>query len=319
MEWILLFLLCLSGWRFSACRLRQYYFVPYNKTWTEAQKHCRQTYTDLATIENSEELMVFMKTSKVQLSEVWIGLYSKVDWRWSDGFNGSGAEFRAWQTSDSEPDFYTDQFCVNARGQQGWWDDRCAIEYTFVCDRGTRLDPDFVYVNQSRNWSSAQIYCRENFRDLATVRNVTEKQRVQNLVPSGEWAWIGLFRDPNFFWSDGSSFFFSHWDSLENLIGSMEVICGAASMDRTGRWRFLSCERTLPFICYSEPVKKHVVKTTMKIGLPSVDMNNTTVGAELLKKLQDTLKGVTGVTLKWREQPDGKVFHKERQRQKKEL
>ncbi|XP_028285301.1 C-type lectin lectoxin-Lio2-like isoform X2 [Parambassis ranga] len=203
MEWILLFLLCLSGWRFSACRLRQYYFVPYNKTWTEAQKHCRQTYTDLATIENSEELMVFMKTSKVQLSEVWIGLYSKVDWRWSDGFNGSGAEFRAWQTSDSEPDFYTDQFCVNARGQQGWWDDRCAIEYTFVCDR--------------------------------------------------------------------------------------------------------------------EPVKKHVVKTTMKIGLPSVDMNNTTVGAELLKKLQDTLKGVTGVTLKWREQPDGKVFHKERQRQKKEL
>ncbi|XP_028285566.1 secretory phospholipase A2 receptor-like [Parambassis ranga] len=171
------------------------------------------------------------------------------------------------------------------------------------------------------SWSSGQRYCRENFRDLATVRNVTEKQRVQNLVPSGQWAWIGLFRDPNFFWSDGSSFFFSHWDTVRNLLGSMEVICGAASMHRSGSWRFLSCETTLPFICYSEPVKKHVVKTTMKIDHPSVNMNNTTVRAELLKKLQDTLKekGVTGVTLKWREQPDGNVFHKERKRQKEEL
>ncbi|XP_028255331.1 uncharacterized protein LOC114431865 [Parambassis ranga] len=50
----------------------------------------------------------------------------------------------------------------------------------------------------------------------------------------------------------------------------------------------------------------------------SVDLNDPAAKAELLKKLQDRLKG-KGVTLKWREQPDGKVFHKERKREKKEL
>lgn len=40
-----------------------------------------------------------------------------------------------------------------------------------------------------------------------------------------------------------------------------------------------------------------------------------------VSQLQDRLKekGVSGVTVKWREQPDGKVFHKEGKRtQKKE-
>lgn len=38
-----------------------------------------------------------------------------------------------------------------------------------------------------------------------------------------------------------------------------------------------------------------------------------------VSQFQDRLKeqGVSGVTLKWREQPDGKVFHKEGKEEKK--
>ncbi|XP_008303567.1 aggrecan core protein-like isoform X2 [Stegastes partitus] len=159
--------------------------------------------------------------------------------------------------------------------------------------------------------SSAQKYCRENFIDLATVRNEIQNQQLQSL--DSNWAWIGLFRDPNFYWSDGSSFSFSHFDDVDNQNGSERVMCGVSSPHRAGRWRFLDCNIRIPFVCYSIPVKKQVVKLRIKLDDSSVDPNDPAVKAELLKKLQDRLKekGVSGVTLKWREQPDGKVCHKE--------
>ncbi|KAI3376352.1 hypothetical protein L3Q82_016836 [Scortum barcoo] len=273
----------LVGWSISTCLLHQYHFVAEPMNWTEAQTYCREKYTDLATIENTEEMNQLVSTisSSGYSSDVWIGLYSTVSWRCS------------------------------------------ACSVSSVCFAGTQLDPEFIFVNEAMNWSSAQRYCRENFTDLATVRSNTESQDIQNLVPGG-WAWIGLFRDPNIYWSDGSSSSFRSWNTGPKPIGSMSVMCGAAALERSGRWTFLTCETRLPFVCYSisppAPVKKQVVKVRIKAG-DSVDLNNPAVKANILKEFQDRLKekGVSGVTLKWREQPDGKVFHKEEKHpQKKE-
>ncbi|XP_042258031.1 L-selectin-like [Thunnus maccoyii] len=136
MERILLGVLYLSGWSiFSTCRLHQYHFVAEPMNWTEAQTYCRETYTDLVTIENTEDMNQLINTvsSAGYNSQVWIGLYRVIDWKWSDGYRGR-----------------------------------------------TQLDPQFVFVNQPMNWSNAQRYCRENFIDLATVRNDTESQEFQN-------------------------------------------------------------------------------------------------------------------------------------------
>ncbi|XP_042257519.1 uncharacterized protein LOC121889545 isoform X2 [Thunnus maccoyii] len=232
MERILLGVLYLSGWSiFSTCRLHQYHFVAEPMNWTEAQTYCRETYTDLVTIENTEDMNQLINTvsSAGYNSQVWIGLYRVIDWKWSDGYRGSGDEYRNWRSN--EPDLGADELCV--------------------VSRGTQLDPQFVFVNQPMNWSNAQRYCRENFTDLATVRNNTENQEVMNLVPV--------------------------------------------------------------------PVKRWVVKLRMKAQDSSVDLNDPAVKANILKKFQDRLKeqGVSGVTLKWREQPDGKVFHKEGKEEKK--
>uniref|UniRef100_A0A8D0ADU0 C-type lectin domain-containing protein n=1 Tax=Sander lucioperca TaxID=283035 RepID=A0A8D0ADU0_SANLU len=74
-----------------------------------------------------------------------------------------------------------------------------------------QLNPEYVVMSQKMNWSSAQRYCRENFIDLATVRNDSENQKVLSLGQSKRWTWIGLFRDPNLYWSDGSGYSFSYW------------------------------------------------------------------------------------------------------------
>ncbi|CAK6965269.1 macrophage mannose receptor 1-like [Scomber scombrus] len=439
MERILLGVFYLSGWFiFSTSGLHQYHYVAEQMTWTEAQTYCREKYTDLATIETMEDKNQLVNTvsSAGNNSLVWIGLYSNIDWRWSDGYRGSGAEFRNWQSgADNEPDFSSGvEFCVCVYSSKGWEDHACSHGHNFICYQGTQLDPQFVYISKSMNWSSAQRYCRENYIDLATVRDDTENQQIQNLKPSGGWAWIGLFRNPDTYWSDGSGSSFTYWDGGSHPLGSLSRFCGAAAVQKSGkwkakscedrlpfvcysitgtqldpqfvvirkdmswssaqrycrenyidlatvrndtenqqiqkmirtwtwiglfrnpdtywsdgsnssftywdsgshplgslsrfcaaavqksgRWKAKSCEERLPFVCYSIPVKRQVVKLRMKLEDSSVDLNDPAVKAQILKKFQDRLKeqGVSGATLKWREQPDGKVFHEERKEEKK--
>uniref|UniRef100_A0A673B5K2 C-type lectin domain-containing protein n=1 Tax=Sphaeramia orbicularis TaxID=375764 RepID=A0A673B5K2_9TELE len=83
---------------------------------------------------------------------------------------------------------------------------------------------EFVYINQSLSWTAAQSYCRSNYVDLATVKNPSDEQKIQNVTPSGSSAWIGLFRNPNFNWSDGSSFSFTYWYGGSNPLGSSKII-----------------------------------------------------------------------------------------------
>ncbi|XP_030018394.1 putative C-type lectin domain family 20 member A [Sphaeramia orbicularis] len=316
MERILLAVLCLSVWSISTCLLHQYHYVHELKTWTEAQSYCRRHYTDLATIENSSEVdQLINAVSDKSVSEVWIGLFSEVDWRWSDGYTGNESGYRRWCAGWSEPNFWAaDQFCV-FYCSSGWWDYGCEEGLPFICFSGTQ----FVYINQSLSWTAAQSYCRSNYVDLATVKNPSDDQMIQNVTPSDSSAWIGLFRNPNFNWPDGSSFSFTYWYDDFNPLNSLKIICGVAYLKNSGKWRFVPCDNRRPFVCHGTPsvVKKQTVKLRMKVEDSSVDLNDPVIRADILKKLQEKLN-MTGVTLKWGEQPDGKVFHKMKEhRQKK--
>uniref|UniRef100_A0A8C5G683 C-type lectin domain-containing protein n=1 Tax=Gouania willdenowi TaxID=441366 RepID=A0A8C5G683_GOUWI len=106
-----------TGWSYSTCL--QYHYVADQKTWTEAQTYCRQTYADLATIGNKEQndQLLDTITSAGQSSEVWMGLYSTIDWRWSDGFSGVGANYSNWR--HGQPNFHSaHEFCVLKIGVQ---------------------------------------------------------------------------------------------------------------------------------------------------------------------------------------------------------
>ncbi|XP_044197777.1 L-selectin-like [Thunnus albacares] len=138
MERILLGVLYLSGWSiFSTCRLHQYHFVAEPMNWTEAQTYCRETYTDLVTIENTEDMNQLNNTvsSAGYNSQVWIGLYRVIDWKWSDGYRGSGDEYRNW--ASNQPDLGADELCVVSRAKdQLWWDDFCQVQNVFICYNG---------------------------------------------------------------------------------------------------------------------------------------------------------------------------------------
>uniref|UniRef100_A0A8C2GXH4 C-type lectin domain-containing protein n=1 Tax=Cyprinus carpio TaxID=7962 RepID=A0A8C2GXH4_CYPCA len=99
----------------------QYHFINIRKTWTEAQRFCREMYTDLATVNNDDEMNSF---------DVWIGLF-KDFWSWSDQSNIS---FRFWNFSLLKPMDRHHNCTVVMVNQTGRWNDvQCNITLPFIC------------------------------------------------------------------------------------------------------------------------------------------------------------------------------------------
>ncbi|KAM3618603.1 uncharacterized protein V6R79_022405 [Siganus canaliculatus] len=303
---------------------RQYHLIRNQVNWTEAQSYCRENYMDLVTINSMEDMEVLNNmTGSSGAGEVWIGLYDDVDgWRWSltdvTFYKPGEVDFRAWDNGQPE-NSGSEEYCVT------------------INDRG------FVLVSTSMNWTEAQSYCRNHHTDLASVRNMEENNEVMNLVPSGQTAWIGLFRD-SWKWSDGSSLSFTYWRQGEpNSNIETQENC---ALSNSGRWEDWPCDTKTAFICYSAPrVSRKVVRVKLERS-SSVDLDDPAVAQKILEQvnvsaftlnsadsqsnvqeseslvsqLKQRLKeqGLPGdVKLSWRKKPDGKIFHQEKKETKK--
>ncbi|XP_029112225.1 C-type mannose receptor 2-like [Scleropages formosus] len=98
-------------------------------TWREAQRYCRENYTDLASVRTQVDQQ---QMKSLVSSTVWIGLF-RDPWQWSDQRNSS---FRYW--APGKPDNYDgNEKCTVASITQtlsGTWDDRqCGEKHPFIC------------------------------------------------------------------------------------------------------------------------------------------------------------------------------------------
>ncbi|XP_056318602.1 macrophage mannose receptor 1-like [Danio aesculapii] len=192
----------------SECVQRQYHFIKEMKTWTEAQRYCREKYTDLATADNMNDMIQLNKTVNVRGFEIiLIGLQktSVYKWHWS---SGDPALFLNWASGQPAG---SNNCTVMKNGQ--WFDEPCSNISFFIC---YNTSTGLVFVNQTVNWRAAQSYCRQNHIDLVSVRNQNESQQLEKFIndrsSSGSAVWIGLFRDP-WQWSDQSNSSFRYWDT----------------------------------------------------------------------------------------------------------
>ncbi|KAM3617663.1 uncharacterized protein V6R79_009393 [Siganus canaliculatus] len=300
---------------------RQYHLIQNQVTWTEAQSYCREKYTDLVTINSMEDMEVLNNMAASSgAGEVWIGLYDDVDsWRWSltdvTFYKPGEVDFRAWDNGQPN-NSKSEQYCVTINDEGRWHDDSCGVLFPAICINET----GFVLASTGMTWTKAQSYCRDHHTDLASVRNMEENNEVMNLVPSGQRAWIGLFRE-SWKWSDGSSLSFTYWAQGEpNNYQGFQENCVITYFHNSGRWGDWPCDRKTAFICYSAPrVSRKVVRVKLKRS-SSVDLDDPAVAQKILEQLKQRLKeqGLPGeVKLSWRKKPDGKIFHQEKKETKK--
>ncbi|XP_044210009.1 secretory phospholipase A2 receptor-like isoform X2 [Thunnus albacares] len=287
------------------------------ENWTEAQRYCREKYTDLVTI-NSEEVMIRLShILSGSEDEVWIGLYGDFNnWKWSldrKGFYREGeAELRLWAAW--EPNAFHGKFMCADIGTDGRWSDYwCDSERTFVC-YNEFSKTRFIYVKTLMTWTDAQRYCRANYTDLASVRNSTENEEIRRLVDN--YAWIGLYRE-SWKWSDGqrmqmTSFSSWNWGQPDKIIDSCVTTTHS-------KWNARLCNNTYAFVCSEYAVLKRTVKVILRKSDPSVDLEEMqdSILQQFNQRLKDHGLGQQ-VKLRWLVQPDGKIFHSTEAEEEKE-
>ncbi|XP_034165435.2 C-type mannose receptor 2-like [Pangasianodon hypophthalmus] len=287
---------------------RKYYLIQQEKTWSDAQAYCRATHTDLAIIKTNDDMVQLQNEAQRQQfsSSAWIGLYNDVNsWHWSFGNEPLGS-VTYWESGEPN-NWGGHEECVMIT-RSGWYDSRCTETHPFVCFDDSKTGSDrLIYISKTMTWLEAQSYCRQHHTDLASARDTTENSDIVGLVP--DWTWIGLFRD-SWKWSDQCNASLIIWMSgqPDNKLGKEN--CGYLN---NGQAADALCSDIMPFFCYSETTKQQIVR--MKIQ-SSQDVNNLAVKAAILEQIEHELKdhGMSeNITVKWREQLDGVVFHKQKE------
>ncbi|XP_062372007.1 E-selectin-like [Sardina pilchardus] len=222
--------------------------------------------------------------------------------------------FNMWESG--QPDNYQGkEACAKINSSGGWNDIDCKEPLrAFIC-YGNGTD-HFVLINNTTTWSGAQNYCREHHTDLASVRNQRENERVQNLVPLGADAWIGLFRDA-WKWSDGNKSTYSNWQVDEPNHGVHDEDCVEIWTGANSGWNDESCSKKKPFFCYTVPVRRQIVRVKLQVN-STLDLNSTAVQVEILSQIKKKLQenGLSeGAKLSWNKQLDGQIFHKTEKRE----
>uniref|UniRef100_A0AAR2JSQ9 C-type lectin domain-containing protein n=1 Tax=Pygocentrus nattereri TaxID=42514 RepID=A0AAR2JSQ9_PYGNA len=249
-----LVLLFSALWTLSFCGTRQFYVVNVNKTWTDAQKYCREKYTDLATIQSNGNMASIKAYFNGSAGNFWIGLRQKVQqnstsWIWSDGSNSS---YRYWNTG--EPNNTGSDNCVVLQGDSAYkWNDlNCSWSNQFIC----HIDLPLILITQNKTWREALGYCRENHVDLVSVHT----KKIQNLVEMitnkiyTAHVWMGLRHtcaQSFWFWVSGSTICYQNWAP-----GNGTGVEDCSGGERTGavqpgskQWVSLPEDQRLNFIC----------------------------------------------------------------------
>ncbi|XP_062844568.1 GTPase IMAP family member 6-like [Trichomycterus rosablanca] len=171
--------------------------------------------------------------------------------------------------------FYTNEMYEEAQRStvKEFWENNKKF-FLVAAERNTSTSR-YIHISSTLlNWFEAQRYCRLYHTDLASSRDSTEQSIISGMIP--DWTWFGLSRI-TWKWVDQTNPTSITWKP-----GQPDIITGQIQI--------------LRFEVQSDQ-----------------NMNDPAVKAALLQMILQKLKehGMEqNITLKWREQPGGDVFHK---------
>ncbi|XP_047662657.1 macrophage mannose receptor 1-like [Tachysurus fulvidraco] len=228
----------------ASSQTRNYHLILENKTWYEAQRYCRQRYTDLVSIrdqQHNEEVRIKGLNSSTPF---WIGLLCD-DWQWSDG--GISA-YRNWDSNQSQPQ---DNNCAAVRGERWhsvpWKNEQSALCYY-----------NYIHVSEEAlSWEKALDYCdKENRTGLLQIESEHDQTDVENELRRrrvSEPVWVGLRQSQLFgfwIWPDGKAVFpYSNWDEGKQPEHQLSQHCGAV-VPQSYRWKDMNCEAQYKALCH---------------------------------------------------------------------
>uniref|UniRef100_A0A3B1IWN3 C-type lectin domain-containing protein n=1 Tax=Astyanax mexicanus TaxID=7994 RepID=A0A3B1IWN3_ASTMX len=229
----------------------KFHVVNNKKNWTEAQKYCREKFTDLATIQNQEEVDRWVKTvaRNASTDNVWVGLRhtcAQGFWFW---VSGSTICYQNWAPGNGTGV----EDCSN--GERSGILTPTALWTLSFCGTLSAL----ILIKEKKTWWEALRYCRENHVDLVSVHTEGIQRWVKTVArnPSTDNVWVGLRHtcaQGFWFWVSGSTICYQNW-APGNGTGVEDCSNGERSgavQSGSKQWISLLENQTLNFICTSE-------------------------------------------------------------------
>ncbi|CAB1344919.1 unnamed protein product [Coregonus sp. 'balchen'] len=163
-------------------------YVSVDITWAQAQKFCREHYTDLSSISSEWEEEQLRSVASRWLYRWMIGLYrepyNQTGWRWSGG--GYATYFGTWalkQPNNGLLENYGFLYCDG-------WHNYENVPSPFFCSK-------LIMVRERKTWEEALEYCREQHIDLTSLG----EQRGQTTTAH---VWMGLrYLANRWLWGNG--------------------------------------------------------------------------------------------------------------------
>ncbi|XP_047662662.1 secretory phospholipase A2 receptor-like [Tachysurus fulvidraco] len=221
-------------------QLTSFHIILRDKNHTEAQKACRENYTDLVTVYSDEDNTKLAElVIKAGVDSGWIGLYrSDFSEKWS---NGDPVTFR-----NLAGDCGTSSYCVSMRVDGSWESLQCTETKHFMCyeQDASSKTRNYHLILENKTWYEAQCYCRQRYTDLVSIRDQqhNEEVRIKGLNSITPF-WIGLLCD-DWQWIDEGISAYRNWDSNQPL---PQGNCVAVI---EGRWYSAPCSNHRFALCY---------------------------------------------------------------------
>ncbi|XP_041843382.1 C-type mannose receptor 2-like [Melanotaenia boesemani] len=319
MATILHLILLISGFRLVTCCnvTRNYYYINLKMNWTDAQHYCRTKYTDLAVIDNMDDVERLIRPT-ADNSLAWIGLYDNPQswkgiinnepnsWKWSTLGESSTLSYQNWAAG--KPNYFGGiDTCVKMETSGKWNDETCSLKLYIVCYQETNStgQKNYTLLKIALTWEDAQTHCREHYTDLAVIGNEQENSQVQS-VKGINVVWIGLNRIP-WIWSDKSNSSFRNWYFTQPNNFHGDEYCVVET--KSHFWHDDSCGTERPFWCYEAHLVHHpAIKVKRVVGMTfqsHADLSDSALNAQLLQQISEFLgkEGWTNVTLQWKIPP----------------
>ncbi|RVE62543.1 hypothetical protein OJAV_G00158180 [Oryzias javanicus] len=224
----------------------EFHFINLSKSHSDAKTYCRQSYTDLATVENPADMNTLIALLSTTADTTWIGLEIGNEWSWHWSKADESTDYFYWETEETQASNM--EKCVAMSHNGTWLMKDCKEEHSFVCHGYSDASSHMLIVD-AKSWRDAQSYCRSLSSDLVSIHSAEENTDVRNLLTS-ETVWIGLFRDP-WKWSSGSNSSFRLWKPNQpKYVNGQE--CVVAEFKDGGQWSNRNCGAKSSFICQKE-------------------------------------------------------------------
>ncbi|XP_038573591.1 macrophage mannose receptor 1-like [Micropterus salmoides] len=244
------------------------------KTWSDAQRQCRNDGGDLVSIRNVEDQsFVISQLGYASADELWIGLNDRKTEGLFDWSDHTTVSFTSWEFGKPSGPFEIKD-CVLISGENGNWADRvCEEKHGFICMKmsaskptgdeveqdvgckpGWRRHGSYCYFisTQIKTFDEAKDDCKSSGSYLADVSNGVDNAFLVSLVGlrPEKYFWLGLSNQKNideFVWTNTDSVRFTHWNA--EMPGHQQGCVAMKTGIFAGLWDVLPCNNKVKYIC----------------------------------------------------------------------